>query len=303
MARILVIGAGVFGTLAAAELARHGHEAVLASRRRAHLRVDARDEASVAAAVQASAAEVVLHTAGPFQDQPPAVARSAARLGVPYVDISDDASFSARVAATPARVPLLTGMSTTPAAAEALATLALARVAAPRAVRCTLYAGGANRQGPATMRFAAQARATGASALVDVPGVGRRRAFPARAWFQPASGTPQMLVALGGLPGVGWRFRPLVRWGASLGARLPRLGDDTSGALIVDVQDASGRWAAREALHASRHGQRLAILPALWAIEEVLAGRAPTRACLPREWVDATALVGFLTSHGFERGS
>jgi hypothetical protein len=59
----------------------------------------------------------------------------------------------------------------------------------------------------------------------------------------------------------------------------------------------------REGVHLLERGQRLAILPAVWAIEEALAGRAPKRAALPREWVDPEALVGFMTRHGVSRVS
>lgn len=286
VARIVVLGAGVFGALAAEELRARGHPATAVSRRTG---VDLHDAASLARALRG--ADAVLHAAGPFQEQPARVAEAAMRANVPYADLSDDAAFSARVVALGAPTPLLTGMSTTPALAEALASLVRARRPGA-AVRCAMYVGGANRQGPATLRFAARSRAAGPPRVVDFPGVGRRRAYPARAFF-----AGEYHVAVGGLAGLGWRLRPLARLAPLLGPLAPRAGGDTAGALVAEAED------AREALHAARGGQRMAVLPAVWAIEEALAGRAPTRAALAHDWVDPDALVTFLAANGFTRVS
>ncbi|HUR67913.1 MAG TPA: hypothetical protein VM370_01605 [Candidatus Thermoplasmatota archaeon] len=286
IARILLIGRGVFGALAQQELERRGHVVHAVSRASG---VDARSATSVTRALDHTDADVVLHTAGPFQDQLAAAARAAAGRGVPYVDISDDRPFCADVRATQGSVPLLTGMSTTPALVGALAVI-VRRADAASPLVGAMYVGGANRQGPATMAFAAQARADGAPTVVDFPGIGRRRAFPSRAFFDGA-----FYVAVGGLAGMGWRFRPLVRHAARLGAIVPRLGRDTAGALVVRA------GAHREALYARERGQRLAVLPAVWALEEALAGRAPKRAALPHEWVDPDTLVTFLVESGSSR--
>ncbi|HET6403768.1 MAG TPA: hypothetical protein VFH78_03920 [Candidatus Thermoplasmatota archaeon] len=280
-ARILILGAGVFGALAAEELRARGHVAACVSRASG---VDVRDAASVGRAL--AGRDALLHAAGPFQEQRAGAARAAADAGVPYVDLSDDRAFSERVRAVDARTPLLTGMSTTPALAEALAS----RVG--EGATCAMYVGGANRQGPATMAFAARSRLDGPPLDVDFPRLGRRRAYPARAFFDGP-----YYVAVGGVRGLGWRFRPLLRALAPVAARLPRLGRDTAGALVAM------RGARREALVARERGQRLAVLPAVWAIERALAGEAPPRAALPREWVDAEALLAFVAASGVERVS
>lgn len=285
LARVVVIGSGVFGTLAAEELRARGHDATNASRRTG---LDLQDVPATMRALER--ADAVLHTAGPFHAQAPSVARAAAALCVPYVDVSDDRAFSAAVAGLDATSPILTGMSTTPALAEALA--ALVRARGGEDVACAMYVGGANRQGPATMAFAARSRAAGPPVRVDFPGVGARRAYPAHAFFDGP-----FHVAVGGLAGLGWRSRVLLRALAPIAARLPRVGRDTAGALVVMAGE------AREALHAREGGQRLAVLPAVWAMEEALAGRTPPRPALPRAWVDPEALVGFLARAGFTRTS
>lgn len=286
LAKVLLIGAGVFGTLAASELRARGHTPIVVSRSRG--KVDAADEASVTLALHGH--DALLHAAGPFRWREAGAARAAAALGVPYVDISDDRAFSASVRAIDARTPLLTGMSTTPAVAEALASRVRARAHGP--VACAMYVGGANRQGPATMEFAARSRASGPPIRVRFPGIGRRAAYPAEAFFDGA-----FHVAVGGVSGIGWRSRPLLRALAPIASRLPRLGFDTAGAIVAMAGE------AREGLHAREGGQRLAVLPAIWALEEALAGRAPPRAALPGEWVDPEALLSFLASNGFTRVS
>lgn len=269
MARILILGAGNFGSLAAAELAKRGHQSTPMHRPR----IDAENEKDVRE--NAEGFDAILDTAGPFQRRTAAAARAAAALGIPYVDLSDDRAHSTAVAAVEASTPILTGMSTAPALAEALAELARRRDAAGSPAACAMYLGGANKQGPASMAFAVRSRAVGPSVIVDFGPIGKRRAFPSRAYFDG-----EFFVAVGGISGIGWRFRPLLKLLAPIASKLPRPGFDTAGAVIAFVGD------HREGVHLLERGQRIAILPAVWAIEEALAGRAPKRAALPREWVE-----------------
>ena len=287
LAKVVVVGSGVFGTLAAQELRARGHDATNVSRRTG---VDMRDVPAMMRALER--ADAVVHAAGPFQHQDPTVARAAAAMCIPYADISDDRAFSAGVRVLDATAPLLTGMSTTPAVAEALIALARREDDADASPACAMYVGGANPQGPATLEFAARSRAPGPSVVVDFPSIGKRRAFPARAYVDG-----DYHVAVGGLAGIGWRFRTLARHAARLGSLVPRLGTDTSGALVALV---GGRG---EGVYALEQGQRLAVLPTVWAIEEALAGRAPPRAALPAEWVEPCALIEFLVANGFTRWS
>lgn len=289
MARVLVIGAGIFGSLAAAELRARGHEVRIEHRPA----VDADHEASVVDA--ARGVDAMLHTAGPFQRRTEAAARAAASLAIPYVDLSDERAFSQRVAAVDARSPILTGMSTAPALAEALVTLARRRGRGGEGGRegsCAMYLGSATRQGPASIAFGVGSRAEGPSIVVDFPGIGRKRAFPARAAFAGA-----FFVAVGGLGGIAWRFPPVLRLLAPIAAGLPRPGWDKAGALVARVGDRS------EAVYAIDRAQRIAILPAIFALEEALAGRTPRRAAQPHAWVDPEALLAFLQASGIQRVS
>lgn len=286
LAKVVVVGSGVFGTLAAKELRARGHVATNVSRRTG---VDMREVPALMRALER--ADAVIHAAGPFHAQEPTVARAAAALCIPYADISDDRAFSAGVRALDATSPLMTGMSTTPAVVEALHAVARRRDARSPAT-AAMFVGGGNAQGPATMEFAARSRAAGRPIPVDFPVIGKRRAYPARASFDG-----EFYVSVGGIAGLAWGRRKLFRAIAPYASRFPRLSLDTAGALIVFVGD------QREGVYALEEGQRLAVLPAVWAIEEALAGRAPSRSLLSDDWVDPDALLAFLAANGFERVS
>lgn len=304
MARILILGAGTFGRLAAELFQGRGHDARIASRSRADLLVDAHDADEVAHAARRVSAHAILQTAGPFQAAPPAAAIAAKRLRLPYADITDDATFAGTVKALGVGAALLTGMSTTPAVAGALAELLRKRKRRTASMRLGLFTGAGNRPGSATFRFASRARLPGAPETVEFPGAGTRRAYPAKAFFGPPAGLPgRTVVAVGGVAGIGWRFRWLSRRAAWLAPRTPTMGRDTTGSLVVDGFNEAGSWVGREGLHAGAGGQRLAVLPAVWALEEAIGGRAPRKAVLPSEWVRPETLVEFLESQGFERTS
>lgn len=301
MARILILGTGEFGRLAARELTGDGHACVLASRHHAGLQADARDADSVRRAIRESRADAMLLTLGPYIGLPAEAARAAQEEGVPYADLSDDPAYSARVAALGRGTPLLTGMSTAPAMSQALARLALRSAPEAREIHAALFVGGHNPQGKATLAYAAQARLAAASTVIPFPSSGRRRAFPARAYFDlPDSPVKaRFFVALGGLMGLGWRSRWLTRHFAFLGRYATAFSRDTRGALVAQALGRDGQVLAQEGLYTGRDGKRLPVLPALWALEEALAGRAPKRAALPHEWVDPDALVHYMVSKGF----
>ena len=301
MARVLILGAGVFGRLARDEARRRGHEASCHGRSTPGLGVDADDEASVRAAIAATGAQALLHTAGPFRGRTPAAARAALDAGIPCTDLSDDGAFTDALLRLPEGVPLLPGMSTTPAVAWALARAVLDRAPGAAQVRCALYAAGGNRQGPATLAYAATARLPGRGEPVDFPGVGRRRAYPAATHPAPLPVPCRTVVAVGGLAALGWGSRWLATRAAPLGRFMPRVSRGTAGSFVADALDAEGRVLAREGLHAPRAGQRMAVLPALWALEEALAGRAPRRPAAPWAWVEPARLLEALRAQGFAR--
>lgn len=303
LARLLILGAGVFGRLAQAEARARGHEAVCAGRASGEARADADREGSVRDALRAARADALLHAAGPFRERTDAAARAARAAGVPYADVSEDEKYTRRALDLPPGTPVLPGMSTTPALSHALARRALARAPDAAAVRWAMWSGGGNRQGPATLAFAAEARLSGPCEAIDFPGVGRRTACPARIHASPLPPGVEgrAVVAVGGLAALGWRSAWLTRRAARLAPLLPRVSRDDSGALVADALDGQGRVLARASLHASWGGQRMAVLPALWALEEAMAGRAPARAAAPWEWVDEERLLSFLVAAGFER--
>jgi hypothetical protein len=301
VARILILGTGEFGALAARELDMLGHQSAMASRRHAGLRADARDVGSVRSAIRSAKADALLLTLGPYVGLAPEAARAAQAEGIPYVDLSDDPEYSKAVHRLGRGVPLLTGMSTAPAMTQALARRALRRAPAAEGVRGALYVGGHNPQGKATLAYAAKSRLPEPSAVIDFPSVGRRRAFPAGAYFDlpDRAVRTRFYVALGGLMGIGWRSRFLTRHAAPLGRFATLLSRDLRGALVAEALDARGAVLAHEGVFLPTDGKRLPVAPALWALEEALAGRAPRRAAFPHEWVDPDALLSFLKSHGF----
>lgn len=143
MKTVLVIGAGgVFGSRLAAGLARDGFAVICAGRRieaaqaaaaalqakypGATVGAAALDTHSLdAAALRATGADIVVDAAGPFQGAEPLVARAAIEARLPYVDLADGRDFVAGfdaldAAARKARVPALTGCSSTPALSNAV---------------------------------------------------------------------------------------------------------------------------------------------------------------------------------------
>lgn len=299
MARLLILGAGVFGELAAVEARRLGHEPVVVHRG-GRLRTDASDARSVAATLATVRPDAVVNTAGPAARLEPGAAKAAQARGLPYVDLAEDGGFRMKVRALGDGVPLLPGMSTTPALAEALASILLARAKDAAALRCVLLSQGGNAPGRATLSYAARTRVRGGAATVEVPHLGAVRAYPARGEFAPPTSiATRFYVGLTGLAGIGWRLARIPGV-ALLGRFAPALGG-TAGALVVDALDEDGFVLAREGLAAPERAQRMAVLPAHWAVAEALAGRAPMRAALPAEWVDAETLVDYVERAGFER--
>ncbi len=141
--RVAVVGAsGVFGARLVALLARDGHELILCGRNEARLaplasahgaQALALDRAGDLASLFALGPEAVVDAAGPFQDYCDdryRLARAAIGAGAHYLDLSDDAAFTAGigaldVAARAAGVFALSGASSTPGlSAAAVAALA-----------------------------------------------------------------------------------------------------------------------------------------------------------------------------------
>lgn len=130
--RVLIVGGyGVFGSLIAELLLRDEHEVWIAGRNRAKAEAAAArlggralvvDISRDPAPVLDAAPEIVVDAAGPFQDygpQPYRLARLCIENGIDYLDISDDAGFTAGIAALDAEARqagrrVLSGASSVP---------------------------------------------------------------------------------------------------------------------------------------------------------------------------------------------
>ncbi|MDU8945098.1 DUF4166 domain-containing protein [Ovoidimarina sediminis] len=140
--KILVLGGyGVFGGRAARFLAAAGHDVIVAGRspekaaaRAAEiggspLALDGRDAGALDAALRAQAPDILIDAAGPFQgygDHPYATVEAALRHKAHYLDLSDDAGFTAGItahdeAARAASRTVLSGLSSVPALSAAAA--------------------------------------------------------------------------------------------------------------------------------------------------------------------------------------
>lgn len=136
--RVAVVGAsGVFGARLVDLLARDGHDLILCGRNAARLEALAArhggramplDRAGDLAPLFARAPDAVVDAAGPFQDygeDPYRLAAAAIAAGASYLDLSDDAGFTAGIraldaAAHEAGVFALSGASSTPGLSAAV---------------------------------------------------------------------------------------------------------------------------------------------------------------------------------------
>lgn len=133
---VILGGSGVFGSRLARLLVRDGHDVVLAARRgcaelAAELGVQslAFDRAQDPAPLFEAKPDVIVDAAGPFQayGSDYSLARAAIAAGVNYLDLSDDADFTAGISvldaeAKAAGVYVLSGVSSVPALSSAAVT-------------------------------------------------------------------------------------------------------------------------------------------------------------------------------------
>ncbi|HEY6202884.1 MAG TPA: saccharopine dehydrogenase NADP-binding domain-containing protein [Candidatus Limnocylindria bacterium] len=97
MRRVVVIGAGFFGRVIARRLADVGVMPMVASRTSGELRLDVEDGASMRAALRQG--DVIVDTAGPFQQRSTALVEAAIGLGCDVVDLSDSLGYARAVLA------------------------------------------------------------------------------------------------------------------------------------------------------------------------------------------------------------
>lgn len=285
--RVVVAGGrGVFGSLLVAELQTRREFDVVAPSRAA---LDINDAISIRRAAEGAFA--VLCAAGPFQTLDRSAVRAVVDAGAHWLDIADDPSWffgllddqSLDEAARKAGVAVLPGLSSLPALSGALVRRATMRAPEARHATITLAIGNRNRKGAAAI---ASALASGGHSLSTPDRELLRRHFniESEAFVQleaPLAGP--LFTAIRALhlnpPG---RLRvgkilsalsaPLSRFGSDLGSVTVRLGE------------------VEETIAAP--GQRMAILPLVFALDELL--RHPIAGCHSPLQIDAEALLSFV---------
>jgi hypothetical protein len=159
VSRVLVLGGyGNFGARICKALAgQHGIEVIAAGRRvDAEVRLDTEDS-GFADALHRAAPAIVIHCAGPFQDQDYRVARAAIASGAHYIDLADGRAFVANFASeldVPARnanVLAVSGASTLPALSSAVLDSVLSRFQSMDEVQIAIAPGQRAPRGAATL--------------------------------------------------------------------------------------------------------------------------------------------------------
>ena len=152
MRRVIVVGAGFFGSLVARRLRDAGIAPAVATRVGADLRLDAEDESSIAAVLREG--DVIVDTAGPFATRTTKLLRAALDRGCDVVDLAESLAWSEAVLALDARAAAA-GVRVYPAcSAVAAVTGACVRasdIAAPEGVDQFLAPASAETASPATV--------------------------------------------------------------------------------------------------------------------------------------------------------
>ena len=149
----MVIGAGFFGRVIVRRLADVGIASVVASRTHGEPRLDVEDGGSIRAALLPS--DVIVDTAGPFQQRSTALVEAALELGCDVVDLSDSLAYARAVLALHDRavakgVRIFTSCSAI--ATVAASAIRLGGRAAPETCDLFLAPASADTGNPATVR-------------------------------------------------------------------------------------------------------------------------------------------------------
>lgn len=171
--RVVIFGAGFFGSVVARRLADARIRAVISSRTRGDIHVDVEDRRSLARALQAG--DVIVDTAGPFQFRSTALLETAIERGCDVVDLSDARAYAEAVLALHDRaaakgVRVLTSCSAI--ATVAAAAMRASGAASPDACDIFLAPASAETGNPATIR--AFIASVDASRSREFPGGARR---------------------------------------------------------------------------------------------------------------------------------
>ena len=149
----MVIGAGFFGRVIARRLADVGIAPIVASRTHGELRLDVEDSGSIMAGLLRG--DVIVDTAGPFQQRSTALVEAALELGCDVVDLSDSLAYARTVLGLHERalakgVRIFTSCSAI--ATVAASAIRLGGQAAPETCDLFLAPASADTGNPATVR-------------------------------------------------------------------------------------------------------------------------------------------------------
>jgi hypothetical protein len=306
MRRVIVAGGtGFFGRAAVEMLWLRGIPAVAAARSGADLQLDVEDPASLRQVLRPR--DVVLDTVGPFQDRSLALLEAAIEIGCDLIDISDSLAYARRVDALATGIAAA-GIRVLPSCSSVSAISAwLVRqceMAAPRRVSGFLapsarYSASAATADSLLRSIGREVQVWRGGAWITCHGWidMRRLSMPApigtlqghlfetadsfwlpRLWpsLQAADYFVDTRIAgLNGLFSLAAR-QPLLRHAVQKlqapGHRLARLMGPKASCLAVEVEAADGTL-GRQALSCRDRGYRLALLPAVLAVQSLLADR------------------------------
>jgi hypothetical protein len=268
----------------------------------------------------ASGCLAVVCAAGPFQRFDRGLPLIAVETGAHWLDISDDEGWVLALlddkgldaAARAADKTILPGLSTTPTLSGALVRWCLKRAPHADRARTVLWIGNRNPKGAAAI---ASALRSGFNDPVSV----RLPTGPCRAYrFR----SPDVVLFRRELAmeaefrvAFEWRLsnwlvgrfqrilspERLPSWLGRLSRPFIHFGSDT-GCLQTEVFDPNGRPLVVASFSAK--GQRLAVLPAVLALEALLSGELRARGCVsPVSWLAPEEWVARLTARGLQFGS
>jgi hypothetical protein len=336
-------GYGTFGARVSRDLAGRGHRVIVDGRdpRRAEalaralgpehagMGADVRELAACRRAIRGAAVAVVC--AGPVSALGEAPARATLEEGTHYVDIADDRAYirglhDLDAEFRRARLCAAYGCSSLPAVSSALALSLVGAGDRPQGARVTLYIGGANPKGTASVRAMVERLGRTVSGVDGPhPGFGDPQTVPLPAPFGPRTAYTfdgpehDLFPALLGVSAVDVRvgfelplanagFALLARtglhWGRRTAAFLARLATlaptigTSGGAVLVELVWSDGRRTSR-ALVADEGGQRMAALPCALIAHALAAGPPPVAGVHPpTDVVAPSALLAALEAAG-----
>jgi len=331
--RIVVIGGrGFFGAAAADLLRREGASPLIASRRPgADLTADAEDPASLRAALRSG--DVVIDTAGPFQQRSTGLVETCLAIGCDVVDLADSFDYVSRVRAldrsiSSAGVRILTACSSVSAVSAAL--VRLSDVQAPARISAFLAPATRNTSTAATSMSLMSALERPVRVVRDGSIVERRAFGEARAFEFPAPiGRVSARLAESAdalrLPSVWPSLREVDFWVDTrrpilnaliaaaarsrmalsamralqgIGRRVTKRFGAASGGFGIEVESADGVRRSAGFVHAN-HSYIVAVAPAVLAARRIAAGTfGPSGLVSADRQVDPLELVQYLRKAG-----